>query len=191
MISFGSRMYWLGGAWMGVVIAITLTIPTFREMIFVSPFGAVVLAATLILLSAIDAATQRLPDVLTLPLIGAGLIWSGGIGWSALFLSAMGAVIGYAIIAGLNGYWRWRRGVEGIGLGDAKLLAAGGAWCGLVGLPFILLISSAAGLLVSAFTLKAIGKETRPIRTARIPFGPFLALGIWTVWAWRPDVLSG
>ena len=184
-------MFWLGGAWMGIVIAITLAVSTFRETVLANPFGAVVLAATLILLSAIDAATHRLPDVLTLPLIGAGLIWSGGMGWSVLFLSALGAVIGYAIIAGLNGYWRWRRGVEGIGLGDAKLLAAGGAWCGVMGLPFILLISSAAGLLVSAFTLKAIGKETKSIRTTRIPFGPFLALGIWFVWAWRPDVLSG
>ena len=176
---------------MGVVIATTLVVPSFRETILANPIGAVALAAALILLSTIDAATQRLPDVLTLPLIGAGLIWSGGIGWSALFLSVLGAVFGYAIIAGLNWYWRTQRGVDGIGLGDAKLLAAGGAWCSVMGLPFILLISSAAGLLVSALTLKAFGTETRPMRTTRIPFGPFLALGIWIVWVSRPDVLGG
>jgi len=41
------------------------------------------------------------------------------------------------------------RGKDGLGRGDAKLLAAGGAWCGWMGLPFIVLIASGFGLLAA------------------------------------------
>ena len=66
------------------------------------------------------------------------------------------------------------RGKDGLGRGDAKLLAGGGAWCGWMGLPFIVLIGSGMGLVAALFPSVRNQK--------RIPFGPFLALGILIVW---------
>ena len=91
----------------------------------------------------------------------------------------VGAALGYGLIAGLAAYWRKTRGYEGIGLGDAKLLAAGGAWVGVMGLPVILLIASILGLLAGVIVSSA--PQSRQARLA-LPFGPCLRIGIWIVW---------
>ena len=140
---------------------------------------SICLAAVLALLGVIDIYTLRLPDPLTLGLLAAGLAVSALAGLNPFLHSAIGAVLGYALIRGLKIYWQHRRGEDGIGLGDAKLLAAAGAWTGWIGLPQILLFGSGLALV---FVL--IGKISGQIKdsNARIPFGPFLALGIWLIW---------
>lgn len=136
------------------------------------------LAASLLLLSYIDLRTGLLPDLITLPLIAAGIgfeLLSGG-SWA---LAIAGAIVGYGVISTLAYIWRYVRGYEGIGLGDAKLLAAGGAWVGVSMLPVILLVASGAGLL------GAISVSQKPQRAGQdvaIPFGPALGLGIWVAW---------
>lgn len=146
--------------------------------------ASMVLAAGLLTLSYIDLRTGLLLDILTLPLAALGLafaVWSGD--W---MLSLAGAILGYAMIAGLAYYWRVRRGYEGIGLGDAKLLAAGGAWVGVMGIPLLLLIASSVGILAAlAVSRKARSTSDR----LAIPFGPSLALGIWVVWCGIETVL--
>lgn len=142
------------------------------------------LASILIALSAIDIDRYILPDWLTLPLILIGVGYSSLFGVGAL-LSGAGVIIGYGLVAGLAWYWRKRFGKEGIGLGDAKLLAAGGAWVGVAAIPVILLVSSGVALaLIGLFALitKTSGNGTY------IPFGPLLSLGIW--FAWCSPILS-
>lgn len=137
------------------------------------------LVLSLFLVAAIDIATMRLPDLITLPLILAGLLFSLIIDINEPVSAALGAVAGYLLIAMLRHVWlRWKR-VEGIGLGDAKLLAALGAWTGLAGLPVILLLASATGLVLSVCIALISG---RPLHLTRIPFGPFLAFGGWATW---------
>ena len=142
------------------------------------------LAATLLVLAFIDLRTGLLLDVLTLPLIvaGVGISFMSGQGWG---LSVLGAMIGYGVIAALALYWRRTRGYEGIGLGDAKLLAAGGAWVGVFGLPIILLIASGLGI-ISALTVSQKTRK-RDVSTA-IAFGPCLCFAIWVVWCVRETV---
>lgn len=135
-----------------------------------------ILAAALIALAWIDFKTFRLPDTLTLPLILLGILQAGFLG-GGLRSSLIGAGIGYAAFVALEIGFRRLRGKDGLGRGDAKLLAAGGAWCGWAGLPFIVLIASGSGLtamLLPSFRSKA--------NAGRIPFGPFLAFGIFIVW---------
>ena len=69
------------------------------------------------------------------------------------------------------------RGIDGLGRGDAKLLAAGGAWCGWIGLPFIVLIASLGGIIQGLISGAFRGEARRPI-----PFGPALSLAIFLVW---------
>jgi len=146
--------------------------------------ASAVLAVGLLTLSYIDLRTGLLLDVLTLPLTALGLAFSAWTGdW---VLSLAGALLGYAMIAGLAYYWRVRRGYEGIGLGDAKLLAAGGAWVGVLALPILLLIASSVGILAAI----VVARTTRSTSDRlAIPFGPSLALGTWIVWCGIETVL--
>ncbi len=142
-------------------------------MIYVFSFF---LVCTLGTLTWIDLKTFRLPDILTLPLIGIGIIQGAlfGLGWQA---SAIGAAVGYAAFVALEIGFRKLRGKNGLGRGDAKLLAAGGAWCGWAGLPFIVLIASGLGLTALIFpSFRKLSDH------GKIPFGPFLALAILIVW---------
>jgi len=141
-------------------------------LIWIFGFG---LIAALAALSVIDYRTLILPDILTLPLIAGGLLFAY---WQqALLAGSIGAVIGYAGLVGIELFYKKVRGVDGLGRGDAKLLAAGGAWCGWYGLAFILLIASASGL-VHALLLSRRGEQTN----SKLPFGPHLALGIFVSW---------
>lgn len=141
-------------------------------------FGSVFLS-TLIALSWIDARTYRLPNVLTLPLIGLGFIFSYLNPFGSLVSSFVGAFIGYSVFILLEYAFRHFYKKEGLGRGDAKLLAAGGAWCGWFGLPYILLIASLCGLV---FTQMPSYKSKAAAGNFNIPFGPFLSLGISSIW---------
>lgn len=129
----------------------------------------------LIVLSWTDIKTYRLPNKWTFPLMGLGLLQ----GYLAEDLKArlIGLVLGYAVFVAIEYGFKALRGKDGLGRGDAKLLAAGGAWCGWMGLPFIVLIASGFGLL--AALMPSVRKSAE---NGRIPFGPFLAFGIFMVW---------
>ena len=75
--------------------------------------------------------------------------------------------------------YRKVRGRDGLGAGDAKLLAAAGAWVGASGLPQVILFAAVAGL-VAAACLRLAG--VRLGAASALPFGPFLALATWLVW---------
>ena len=141
-------------------------------LIWIIGFG---LLAVLIALSVIDFGTMILPDVLTLPMVGAGLLFAY---WQhALLAGIIGAAVGYVGLVALELFYKKITGVEGIGRGDAKLLAAGGAWCGWYGVSFILLIASASGLMHALLLSKTKVKTNN-----QLPFGPHLALGIFISW---------
>lgn len=134
----------------------------------VAAFG---LIATLLALSFIDAKTQLLPDLLTLPLMWAGLLLNLNATFVPLPEAVLGAAAGYLSLWLI--YWLFRaiRGVEGIGYGDFKLCAALGAWLGWSALPQIMLIASLTGLLFG-FTALLKGR----LKQRQLPFGPFLAI---------------
>ena len=83
--------------------------------------------------------------------------------------------------------YRRVRGREGLGLGDAKLLAAAGAWLGWQALPSVVLIAAACGLALALATALGGGKLGW---TSRIAFGPHLALAFWLVWLFGPVVIG-
>ena len=133
--------------------------------------GGVVLLCALLRLSYIDWKTFKLPDIWTKPLIALGLIYNFNVSLD-LYPYLLGAVLGYAIFWTVETAYRLIRKQEGLGRGDAKLLSAGGAWCGAIALPFIILIASSAGLIY------VLMKSTDSKDPLKIPFGPFLAVGI-------------
>ena len=64
-------------------------------------------------------------------------------------------------------------------LGDAKLIGAAGAWCGLAALPVVILGSAVLGLL-AALGLALAGRDMTS--KTQIPFGPCIALAFWLAW---------
>ncbi len=130
----------------------------------------------LLTLAILDWRHFWLPDALTLPLAFLGFtlgIWANDV---QLVDRIIGAALGYGALLLLSISYRAIRKREGLGLGDAKLLGALGAWMGWQALPFILLIASVLGLIVMLLTGRATG------RTARVPLGTFLALAALPGW---------
>ncbi|HVI34455.1 A24 family peptidase [Phenylobacterium sp.] len=141
------------------------------------------MAWQLLLLAMLDAEHLWLPRVLTLPLIATGLAAALGDGPDALAARAVGAAAGFASLAVVARGYRRLRGREGLGGGDAYLLAGGGAWVGWTALPTVLIWAAAAGLAAVAL-LALAGRRTAAGQP--IPFGVFLALGIWIAFLYGP-----
>ncbi len=134
---------------------------------------------TLLTLAWIDWISLLLPDVLTLPLLLAGLLVTWAQTPEALTDHCVAAILGYLSFAGLALGYRRMRGRDGLGGGDAKLLAAAGAWCGLEALPFIVLASAVLGLLVAL----GVALRGRGLTSGTpLPYGPCIALALWLAW---------
>lgn len=137
-------------------------------------------------LGLIDFDFQILPDVLTYPSIvfGFAFSWVGGYTWwlDSLLGAAVGALLPILVII-LYKLWR---GIEGMGWGDVKYLAAIGSVVGLRGVVGVLVVASVVGALVG-LGLIAAGRGSS--KTA-LPFGSFLALAV-ILWLYAPpDVLA-
>ncbi|HEX8469882.1 MAG TPA: A24 family peptidase [Brevundimonas sp.] len=138
-----------------------------------------VLGWQLLVIADVDAEHFWLPDVLTLPLIGSGLMANGllthGLPWS----QAIGAVGGFGLLWGLSWLYRTVRKRDGLGGGDPILFAGAGAWVGWTGLPAVFL--TACAVLLFGVLLRLLWRK--PVRGAdRAPFGTLLAIGVWLVW---------
>ena len=133
----------------------------------------------LLTLGWIDVRRWLLPDVLTLPLVLAGLAAAAAFDPAGLTQRALGAALGYTSLAAVAALYRKLRGREGLGRGDTKLLAASGAWVGAAALPQVVLVAALAALLAAA-GLRLTG--VRLGARSAMPFGPFLALATWVVW---------
>lgn len=129
-------------------------------------------------LAAIDAEHLLLPDVITQPLMWAGLL-SASMEWHSVSLpdAVWGATLGYVLMAGSAWLFLQLTGKEGLGGGDFKLFAALGAWHGWMALPYLLLIACVTSLLWVAF-LRMKGSWN----AGTYPFGPWLVLASWIFW---------
>ncbi|WP_321341238.1 A24 family peptidase [Breoghania sp.] len=146
-----------------------------------------VLAGFLCWAAALDAHDFIVPDTASLGLIPLGLGATWVLDPASLTAHAVAALVGGGLLWAVAAIYRRFRGREGLGLGDIKLFAAAGAWLGPEGLPGALLIGSLAAIAVLLVWRVRGGR--RHLRR-RIPFAPFLAIGIWTIWVFGPITLG-
>lgn len=139
--------------------------------------ASLLLSWILLALIVIDLRYLLLPDVLTLSLLWLGLLGNvAGVISSPLLTEALvGAAAGFTVLALLSYGYRMLCEKEGLGLGDAKLLAALGAWLGVFRLPILVLMASLASLIALGIMQWVSG---RPLRDP-FPFGAALALSGW------------
>lgn len=170
-------------AFAGLYLVIALPVLWVRPMPWVFILASCVLCVALAVLSAIDLETQRLPDMLTLPLLAVGIVVCWVTAAAPIWWRVLSALIGFLALFGVAWAYSRIRGRAGLGLGDAKLLAASGAWLGAEGLPSVVLGGSVAALIGVLVSMAAGSTVTA---SSRIPFGPFLALATWLVWLYGP-----
>ena len=134
----------------------------------------IILSLAFIIIFFIDLKHFIIPDVITFPLMALGFIKSFIPNLDPLFpyyvLSLIGGVFGYGIIWGIIFFYKQVKKKEGMGLGDAKLLAVIGFWFGLDAVPFIIFLSSTIALISVAPDLI---KKSKKMST-QIPFGPYI-----------------
>ena len=87
--------------------------------------------------------------------------------------SLIGGVFGYLIIWLIILFYKKVRNKEGMGLGDAKLMAVVGFWFGWASIPFTIFISSFVALF---FAIPSLIKKNKNM-TTQIPFGPYIIIG--------------
>ena len=138
---------------------------------------------TLIVLAVIDWRHFVLPDILTLPLIPVGLALAALAAPGQLIDHVIGTLVGFAVFVLIAAAYRHLRGHEGLGMGDAKLAAAAGAWVTWDGLASVVLIACVAALAVTAGRSRP---GRLPSATERLPFGAYLCVGFWLVWLYGP-----
>ena len=179
-----------------------------------------------VVISFIDLDTMRIPNAITYPGIPAFAALSLSMGHAHLWDGPLGAVAGYLVIRLLADGWKLATGRQGMGYGDAKLLAMIGGLLGWQMLMPTLFLASLQGSVLGIGALllfRAWGSrdgadatlegesaeheqvlpstevdESEPVaapaslRTARIPFGPFLcmaALELLFLWPRLPQLL--
>lgn len=130
-----------------------------------------VFTSMLIVLFGTDIETQRLPNVITLPGIIVGFVFSVFVP-PGLIDCLIGAALGAAILGLIRWGWKRATGVEGMGLGDVKMIAMIGAFLGWRQVWVVLFLSSVVGAVIGIALTVAGGKTMQ----SRLPFGTFLAL---------------
>ena len=164
-------------------------------------FGYALLCWILVALAALDAEQFWLPDWLTIPGIALGLIWAilqtklilgVHFTWTELIWQPCleTLVAGGVVLIIRLAYWLIRRR-EGMGLGDAKLMAMLGAWLGLVGAmeSFALAVVGATIAALVWLAILAVRRSTGEWAKMPLPLGTFLCLAalsevFWPSWLW-------
>ncbi len=143
------------------------------------PFGLLCILCAV--LAWIDIRNGIIPDWLNLAVAGLGLVRIT----ATSDLSATMEAVGESLAIGVA-FWLLRRlyfayrGVQGLGLGDVKFLAAAAIWVGFAGIPLVLLIATMTAL-VCAGVLQLSGRALSA--QTSLSFGPFLAAGLLLTFA--------
>jgi len=136
-----------------------------------------ILAFVFIIVFFIDLKHYIIPNILTFPLMILGFAKSFDPNLNSLFPnylnSLIGGIFGYGIIWSIIFFYKQIRNKEGMGLGDAKLLAAIGFWFGWISIPFVIFSSSIVALIL---VIPSLLNKSRKF-SSQIPFGPFIIIG--------------
>lgn len=134
--------------------------------------GFFFLCAAFLVIIFIDIHHQIIPDLISLPGIVLGFLFSlvsETVTWQS---SLIGIILGGGVLYTLALLYTLLRKTDGMGGGDIKLLAMIGAWLGWQSLPFVIFTSSLSGSIIGVSIILSQKKDSQ----TRIPFGPFLSV---------------
>jgi len=128
--------------------------------------------ASLVTITVIDFYHQIIPDVISLPGIGVGLLASLFLPQITFFNSLLGILLGGGSLFVVATVYQWLVKREGMGGGDVKLLAMVGAFLGWKAVILTVIFSSLIGSITGIVIILVKGKDLK----YSIPFGPFLSV---------------
>ena len=136
-----------------------------------------ILSLILIIIFFIDLENFIIPDSLNFTIMGLALLKNFLPNFNTSLIheidqSIIGGMVGYLSIWLIIFLYKTIKKIDGMGLGDAKLMAAIGFLFGWQSVPFVLFVSSILGLI---FVIPSLIKKQKNMRT-EIPFGPFIIL---------------
>ena len=160
------------------VSAISFVIVYHLYGITITTLLLIILSVFFIIIFFIDLKHFIIPNELTFPLMLIGFVKSFEPNLNQTIFpnyinSLIGGVFGYLIIWLIILFYRKVRNKEGMGLGDAKLMAAIGFWFGWASIPFVIFLSSAVALI---FVIPSLMNKSRKM-SSEIPFGPYIIIG--------------
>ena len=137
----------------------------------------IILNLSFIIIFFIDLKHFIIPNVITFSMMALGFVKSFDPNLNPIFPnhvnSVIGGLFGYGIIWSIIFFYKQIRKKEGMGLGDAKLLAVIGFWFGWIAIPFVIFLSSVIALIS---VIPDLLKKSKKM-TSQIPFGPYIILG--------------
>ncbi len=151
--------------------------------------GGLVLVLTwcLVALTMIDVDEMLLPDNIVMPMLWLGLLANACYGlFTDLSSAIVGATAGYMSLWLLNEGYKLLRGREGMGMGDAKLLALFGAWLGWQCLPVIIMMAAPTAAIIGIGGMAIYGNN----KHKPLPFGPYLAVAGWVCIFWGQQIMD-
>jgi leader peptidase (prepilin peptidase)/N-methyltransferase len=141
--------------------------------------------AALIVITVIDLYHQIIPDVISIPGIGVGLLGALILPHITFFNSLMGTLLGGGSLFVIATLYQWLFKREGMGGGDVKLLAMMGAFLGWEAVLLTILLSSLIGSIIGIIIMALKGKDFK----YAIPFGPFLSLGAFIALFYKNEII--
>jgi len=153
-------------------LLIYLNFKNLNTIIFLS-----ILILILIIVFFIDLENFIIPDTLNFSIMGLALFKNFLPNFNTSLIheinqSIIGGMVGYISIWLIIYLYKTFKKIDGMGLGDAKLMAGIGFLFGWQSIPFVLFVSSILGLI---FVVPSLIKKQKNMRT-EIPFGPFIIL---------------
>ena len=128
----------------------------------------------LLSIAVIDIEHRIIPNSLSITLLLLGFVYSIFSNNLDPISSFLGAVIGFSIFYSITIIYSYIKEQEGLGIGDAKLLAAIGSNLGLQAIPMILLFTSLIGILIGLFYYK--NSNQKSFFKLSIPLAPSLSI---------------
>jgi leader peptidase (prepilin peptidase)/N-methyltransferase len=141
--------------------------------------------AALIVITVIDLYHQIIPDVISIPGMGVGLLSALILPQITFFNSLIGMILGGGSLFVVATLYQWLFKREGMGGGDVKLLAMIGAFLGWESVIITIISSSLIGSITGIIMIIFKGKNFK----YAIPFGPFLSLGAVITLFYKGEIL--
>jgi leader peptidase (prepilin peptidase)/N-methyltransferase len=207
LVEFSVAVLWAYSAWHSVSMVLDPHMAMDFYCGLANVVGDMLFYWLLIALAVLDAENFWLPDGITLPGIALGFVFvvlnpalqsltPPSYHRSSMALAAILDLLAIVLAAGLILLIRWLywlvRRREGIGLGDAKLMALLAAWLGLPGVLLAFGTGVVLGALVAIvmLTVPSARRGAESWSASKLPLGAFLCIGGVVSSLWGETILA-
>ncbi|MEO2069222.1 MAG: prepilin peptidase [Desulfurobacteriaceae bacterium] len=164
-----------------------LTLLVFAKYgISLSTFYFLILTYVLIVVATIDIKTMLVSVKLCYFTMLIGILLSPFVSVVSFKDSILGASFGAGVILFVIETYYILTGKEGMGYGDANIMAVIGAFLGWQKVLLVVFLASLVGAIVGIFFMIIKGKDTK----FALPFGPFLAIGAYITMLFGEEIIN-